>query len=227
MKKKILSLLLIGLIMIPNQLFAKTYQTLNLEQALTQEGIEHDLSNYKETDEQAIIYLFRGNGCGVCKKFLTFLNSIVDEYGQYFKVVSYEIYQDTNNAKLMEEVAEFLDLSVSGVPFIVIGDQAFPGYGSSYDEQIKAAIMNLYESDNRYDVIEELEKSKNKLDSSVVIIIWNFVFLAFATTIILLYSNNKHKQLMTTLEELQKEMRSIKKGQENSKETTKIKTNKR
>lgn len=222
--KKILSIILVGFILISTPLVqAKTYNTMNLEESLTQEGIEHDLSNYKETDDQAIIYLFRGNGCGFCKNFLTFLNSIVGDYGKYFKVVSYEVWQDSNNEELMEEVAEFLGTSVGGVPFIVIGDQYFPGYTSSYDETIKNAIMEQYENKNSYDVMEELAKSKNKLDSSVVIILWNFVFIAGAVTIILLYINSKNKQTMVALEEMTQEMKTIKKIQEKSKEPIKTK----
>lgn len=225
MKKKILGILCIGLLLIPGQTLANTkiYTTMNLEEALTEEQIEHDLSNYKETDDQAIIYLFRGNGCSVCRNFLTFLNSIVDEYGQYFKVVSYEVWYDQNNNALLEEVADFLDTNVQGVPFIVIGDQVFPGYMSSYDEQIKAAIMNQYESKNSYDVMKELEKSKNKMDPTVVIILWNLVFIAGATVIIVLYFNNKNKQMIVALEEISQEIKTIRKTKENQKETPKTK----
>lgn len=225
MKKKLFSILLIGLLMIPYQMGAstKTYTPTNLEEALTQEQIEHDLSKYQETDDQAIIYLFRGNGCSVCRNFLTFLNSIVDEYGKYFKVVSYEVWYDQNNSALLEEVADFLDVSAQGVPFIVIGDQVFPGYLSSYDEQIKTAIKNQYDSKNSYDVMKELEKAKNKMDPMVVTILWNLVFITSATTIILLYLNSKNKQTIATLEEMSQELKAIKKNQSNPKETLKTK----
>ena len=64
------------------------YKTLNLDEALTEEEIEHDFSNYKESDKQVTIYLFRGKGCAYCRAFLTHLNDIVDDMGKYFKVVS-------------------------------------------------------------------------------------------------------------------------------------------
>ena len=77
MKKiaKILLVVLMVLIIFPASIKAdeKSYKTLNLDEALTEEEIEHDFSNYSENDDQAIIYLFRGKGCGYCKKFLTFL----------------------------------------------------------------------------------------------------------------------------------------------------------
>ena len=82
--KKILVIVIAGLMFIPLGVKAeeKTYTSLNFDQALTDEEIEHDFSNYSENDDQAIVYLFRGKGCGYCRKFLTFLNSIVDDYGK-------------------------------------------------------------------------------------------------------------------------------------------------
>lgn len=76
---------------------SNSYNTLNLEEALKQEGIESKLENYKETDKQITIYLFRGNGCTYCRNFLSFLNDIAEEYGSYFKVVSYETWYDQAN----------------------------------------------------------------------------------------------------------------------------------
>ena len=127
MKKKIIGLLLLLSLIMPFSTLAATkkYNTLNLEKALEQEEIEHDLSNYKEDDKQAVIYLFRGKGCGYCRNFLTFLNSIVDEYGKYFKVVSYEVWYDQDNGTLMQEVSDFLGANATGVPFIVIGCYSF------------------------------------------------------------------------------------------------------
>ena len=83
MKKVFLAILISVLCFIPFSVNAeeKEYKTLNLDEALKEEEIDHDFSNYQETDDQAIIYLFRGKGCAYCKKFLTYLNSIVDDYG--------------------------------------------------------------------------------------------------------------------------------------------------
>ena len=122
MKKVFLAILISVLCFIPFSVNAeeKEYKTLNLDEALKEEAIDHDFSNYKETDDQAIIYLFRGKGCAYCKKFLTYLNSIVDDYGKYFKVVSYEVWYDNDNAELMEKVGNLLGQKAEGVPYIVI-----------------------------------------------------------------------------------------------------------
>ena len=87
-------------IIIPVKAFAKEqYKTLNLEETLAEEGIEKKFSNYKETDDQITIYMFRGKGCAYCKKFLEFLNGITEEYGKYFKLVSFESWYNDEYLK--------------------------------------------------------------------------------------------------------------------------------
>jgi len=200
--KKILILLLMVLIVLPTTAFAeeKTYTTLNLDEALTEEEIDHDFSNYKETDDQITIYLFRGKGCGYCKKFLTFLNSIIDDYGKYFKVESYEVWNNTDNAQLMSDVAKALGKNAEGVPFIVIGDKVFAGYAESYDKDIKAAIKELYETkkEDRYDVMKEYTKGSGSkveekdTDSTFVGIIVYSTIIALGTSLaVFFYERSK------------------------------------
>ena len=207
--KKFLLLIMISLLcFIPVSVNAqeKGYSSLNLDEALTEEGIDHDFSNYEENNDQAIIYLFRGKGCGYCKKFLTFLNSIVDDYGKYFKVVSYEVWYDQENASLLTKVSNYLGTSAEGVPYIVIGDKVFPGYASSYDEDIKDAIKKQYDSKNEYDVMEklsvdsnsnsktEVKNTKNNSTLSMILIsIFASIFVIGAIVIIVIF-NFKNKK---------------------------------
>lgn len=209
MKKIVLVVLISILCFIPFSVNAEEieYKTLNLDEALKEEGIDHDFSNYEETSDQAIIYLFRGKGCTYCKKFLTFLNSIVDDYGQYFKVVSYEVWYDSNNATLMNTVSNYLGTSAEGVPYIVIGDTAFPGYASVYDEQIKEAIKKEYDAKNENDVMKKIpnsnnnETSKNKINNNdkknltiVLLSIFGSVFIIGSIIIIVVF-NIKDKKI--------------------------------
>ena len=211
MKKKLtlLLVLLFGVIILPITAKAETkYKTLNLREALAEEEIEEKFTDYKETDDQATIYLFRGNGCGYCRAFLEFLNSITDEYGQYFKVVSYEVWKDSDNSQLLNEVSNFLGQPAGGVPYIIIGERVFPGYASSYDEDIKAEIKKLYDTNKkkRYDVMAEMKKKGSGSDSSLsnssvwVIIICNLVITIIASLIIMSHINNKYNELHKMLE---------------------------
>ena len=216
MKK--MGIILVGILMVfacaYNKVSAATYNTLNLEGALKAESLDYDLSSYKESDNQAIVYLFRGDGCGYCRRFLTFLNSIVPEYGKYFKVVSYEVWKDSANKKLMGQVADFLEKDASGVPFIVIGDKVFEGYASDYDDDIKNAIKDLYNSKNKYDVFKEMENAKNNTTSennntsSTSVIIWNLVFVVLAGAAVIYYNARRFNKLEEQIVKISKERKA-------------------
>ena len=214
MKKRLtlLVVLLLGIIVLPKTIKAATdYKSLNFREALAEEQIEEKFKKYEENDDQAIIYLFRGKGCGFCRAFLEFMNSITDEYGEYFKIVSYEVWTDANNAILLDEVASFLNQPAEGVPYIVIGDRVFGGYASQYDEEIKTAIKELYDTKkkSRYDVMAEMKKkgtgknSSSSLNNSSVwvIIICNIVCTVVSALVVMSHFNNKYKELYVKLEE--------------------------
>ena len=97
-----------------------------------------------------------------CEKAKTFLNSITDEYGKYFNLVVYEVYDaewnaDQNLKIAMDSVAEKRGDKVNGVPYIVIGDEAsWNGYQSGFDEDIKKAIKKAYENEDYEDIVAPL-----------------------------------------------------------------------
>lgn len=223
----ILSLFLVtGCSKVDTSKYFNDYKTLNLEGALTEENIDHDLSSYKEDDKQATIYLFRGNGCSHCRAFLTFLNSIVPEYGKYFKVVSYEVWYDQNNGELMDKVSTFLDQKATGVPFIVIGDQVFGGYGERYNDSIKKAITDLYNSNNKYDVFEEMEKSEikarnQKIFDKVLNVLPGVIISIIGIVVVIVIINKKNKQIIVKVNSLEKELTEIKSSLKEEKKETK------
>lgn len=180
------------------------YNTLNLEKTLAEEEITPEFENYKENDKQITIYLFRGKGCGYCRSFLTFLNGITNEYGKYFKLVSFETWYDKDNNELLSEISNFVGQSAQGVPYIVIGDQIFPGYASSYDEGIKEAITTLYDSDDRYDIFEEYNKKIDEEEKAAnagttKTIVWNFVFVSVATIIMVIVVKSAENNILEEL----------------------------
>lgn len=193
MKKLIIVLVMVLGLALP--MYAKAeVKSLNLKEALQEEKIELDkaFDDYKENDDQAIVYLFRGNGCGYCRAFLTFLNSIVGEYGKYFKVVSYEVWYNEENAAILDTVSAYLNNPAQGVPYIVIGDKVFAGYAESYDEEIKSAIKALYDTkkDDRYDVFKEIEENPNKEDRTTIkTITKNIVLATIIATVVIVGSN--------------------------------------
>lgn len=199
------------------------YQTLNFKEILKEEDIKEDFKSYSEDDKQITIYMFRGNGCGYCRNFLTFLNSITNEYGKYFKVVGFEVWSNEDNSKLLDKVSSFMGSEAGGVPYIIIGDKVFPGYAESYDEDIKTAIKELYDSEEKYDVFEEYNKAIDKAKKQAsgnagTIIFWNFVFIAAGVGVILYDNKKKYNNLLSKLEtkssrkeEVKEEKKEVKK----------------
>lgn len=193
--KKIFKLLLL-VALIPTMVFAKNnYEAKSLEEALKDEKIEYNLGDYEESDDKATIYLFRGKGCSHCYEFLEYVaNDLIKEKGQFFKVVTYEVWNNKNNAALMNDVADYMGDDAGGVPYIIIGDKSFSGYSKTMNSEIEDAIEKLYNSEDRYDVISELEKNpkakKEKKDNTFTI-----VFVVFASlAIIILVATSLRKR---------------------------------
>ena len=124
----------------------------------------------EETPSKVNVYLFRGEGCPHCEEMLEFFDSIEEEFGQYYTMNTYEVWYNQDNADLMEEVAEKLGVSVTGVPFLVIGDQTWNGYASSYDAEIEAKILSEYTSDSRYHAMTAEEPKANNVAAVLIVV---------------------------------------------------------
>ncbi len=206
MKKKFI-IGLMAILLLPLQVFAASidlskYNTTNLEETLKAEGITADLSNYKENDNQVVIYLFRGQGCAHCEEFLEYVgNTLIGKFNNNIKLVSFETWNDSNNKKLLNTVATFLGDEAGGVPYIVIGDKSFLGYASSINSEIEAAVTALANSKNRYDVFEEINKAEKKGTSSntVAVVLWNVSITAVGVGIVILHNNATKNEIMEEL----------------------------
>lgn len=188
--KKIITFLLL-ILTIPVFVLAKpAYTSLTLKETLDDERIESNLDGYEEGNNKATIYLFRGRGCSHCHEFLEYVNStLVEKYGDYFKLVSYEVWNNANNAKLMQEVSDYRKDNANGVPYIIIGDKSFNGYAESMNEEIETAIMDLYNSKERYDIFEKMKINpkakvkKNNKTTKVIIAATAIAIIVLVITI--------------------------------------------
>ncbi len=211
MKKILITIFVAICVLLPINTFAEKinlsdYKTLNLvdalkdEQSINPDFTYDDISGYSENDKQVPIYLFRGKGCSHCEDFLKYVaNTLVKNYGQYFKIISFETWQDSNNSNLQKKVSAFLGDNASGVPYIIIGNQTFLGYGESYNSQIESAITSLYNSSNRYDVFEEMAKAKESGISNASAIIWNVIITTIGVLIVIAYTNYAKNEILVAL----------------------------
>lgn len=127
----------------------------------------------KKEKDPINVYLFWGDGCGYCEAAKQFFASIEDEYGKYFDLVDYEVWHNKQNNELKDNVANYFQENVTGVPYIIIGDETFGGYSSEYDKDIKDAIKDAFDDENYIDVVAKVasgnyEPAKN-YDTLIVI----------------------------------------------------------
>ena len=144
MKKiKFLFVMLIGILLVPCTVFAA----------------DTDTSTDTSTDEKVNVYFFYGNGCSYCANAEAFFEDLEEDYGDQFNLVMYETWYDEDNADLMQKVADARKEEVEGVPYIIIGNQSWSGYDSSYDDEIISKIESEYKTEpkERYDIMNYVD----------------------------------------------------------------------
>lgn len=146
MKKiKFLLVAILTLLIIPFSVFAE-------------EEVE-EISEDVEINKKINVYLFRGDGCPHCAEAEEFFDSIKEEYGEYFELKDFEVWKNTENAELLDKVAEARGEEVDGVPYIIIGNKSWNGYSNELSSDMKDAIKAEYDVEltKRYDIMELID----------------------------------------------------------------------
>lgn len=155
----------------PSVVLAQT-QALNLMDTFEKANITPSIEDYEESDDQVQIYLFWSSSCTHCHDLLDFLNDILEEYKDKFKMRSYEVSTNADNSELHEEVVDYFKLGKYGVPLLVVGESTFYGFSESTESKILEAIDSEYARTDRYDVFEKMgEKDANKNPNDALYII--------------------------------------------------------
>ncbi len=224
MKKIIITMIMVLGLLLPISTFASPnpddYETMNLLEVINTENnafsdaegytvVNPTITEVNDTEDQVPIYVFFGLGCPHCHDLFTYLNEIAPEYDSKFRLVAFEIWYDEANKGLVGELQDFLGSDVIegtvakgyGVPIIIIGENVYQGFGEENEETVKEAIDTVAKQDpnSRYDIFTEMKKAeeealKKEKAANVAIIVWDGVFVAIATAIILgfiYYQNNK------------------------------------
>lgn len=93
-----------------------------------------------QAQNTAEIYFFYSDSCPHCHKESLFLDKLVEDYGNGLKINRLEVGGNSDNVKLMLDMASELNITVQGVPFTVIGEQYVIGYYN--DETTGQEIKN-------------------------------------------------------------------------------------
>ena len=131
----------------------------------------------KVSAKEVNVYIFHGETCPHCNAAIKYLESVKDKYD--LNIYKYEVWNDLQNKKIMEDVASYLDFNVRGVPFAIINDTPISGFDSNFTPEtyryhIKEAAKE--ETIDRIGVkigvlegnLEELEKKEKELKEKVV-----------------------------------------------------------
>ena len=114
-------------------------------------------SNIKAENKDVTIYLFYGDGCPHCTSEKAFLKELQREYPK-INIKYYEVWNNPENDKLMQILKEKYEITSKGVPFTIIGDNAFLGYNQNIGYQIEETVKSLIkngDSNNAGEIIND------------------------------------------------------------------------
>lgn len=153
-----------------------------------------DLSNYTENEDKVNVYVFRGSTCGYCLDAVVYFASIANEYGNKFNLITYEVWSNQDNSNLMNEVAKVFSETVSGVPYIVVGDKTYSGFNESIGYEIETIINEDYAKEDRFDVMDNLGTVYKRSNSELIVSLVMIGLIAGLLTIIYVIKANKKKK---------------------------------
>lgn len=103
------------------------------------------------------IHFFWWQGCPHCEKEQIFLTELENKYPD-IEVKKYEVWYNKDNATLMKDIADYMNISISWVPFTLIGDSYTIWY---YDDDVtgKEIENKLLNCINRWckDIVAEMQ----------------------------------------------------------------------
>lgn len=102
----------------------------------------------KVNAQEVDVTLFYGNGCPYCAKEQQFLDTLEHQLGQNINIQTYEVWDNKDNAKLLENVRTALNNDETSVPFTVIGNKTFEGFNDEIGKQIKQTILDNLKQNN-------------------------------------------------------------------------------
>lgn len=188
--KKIIAILLVLLAIVPSIVSAST-QALDVIDTIKSVGLTPEDADYKETEDQVMVYFFRGSTCNHCHDAVEYFNSILKEHGSKFKMRSYEVYENADNQKLKDKVVKFFKDQAPGVPYIIVGESTFYGFGEETGEKILAAIESEYRSSEKYDMFEAMEKHDEEASKNNGVVMGIMGVVCVVAVIVLIYIARK------------------------------------
>jgi glutaredoxin len=108
--------------------------------------------------EKINVYLFWGHGCPHCEIAKLFFKKIESELGNYYNLVLIETWENEDNEKLLNMVADELNKPAKTVPYIVIGNHVYGVINNiEVKNDIKETIIKEFNNPDYEDIIEKIK----------------------------------------------------------------------
>ena len=124
---------------------------------------------FKVDAKEINIYLFYGNGCPHCAQLEEYLDKNYKN-DQDVSIYKYEVWFNTENQKIWQDIQNVTKEEAKGVPYFIIGDQVYQGYskGEAWENTVDNAIKNAKENDyiDEVGVTLGIVKEENKYRKS-------------------------------------------------------------
>lgn len=108
--------------------------------------------------EKVNLYLFHSDVCSHCQAEIKYLKELEKKYDN-LKVHLYETNSNKDNAKLMKDIKKKLKITSPVVPFTVIGNYYYIGFGDGIEEGIEELIIK-YSDEKETDMIKPILEGK-------------------------------------------------------------------
>lgn len=114
------------------------------------------------------IYFFWGKGCPHCESEKKFLDNLKKEVPK-LKIIDFEIWNDTENAKLLGKISKEMDFKVSGVPVTIVGDKVFSGFytAETTGKEIRE-VVNYYLNQGCVDQVSNIINNQTDDESKCI-----------------------------------------------------------
>lgn len=122
--------------------------------------------NVEAKNNDVNIYFFTGEGCPHCAQMKEYLQeSLSSDYDEEnIKIYEFEVYKNRQNALMLKEAAETLDAQVSGVPFLIIGDETYIGFSETMTPKTVNDRIDYCLSNNCSDSVKNILLSKSEIE---------------------------------------------------------------
>lgn len=111
--------------------------------------------------EKTNLYLFWGEGCPHCAKEKTYLEEITNN-NKNLNLETFEIYKDKENSELLKNIATKMNISIDGVPILIIGDKHYIGFSSKLSPKTISNRIDYCLESNCYDPVKEILESNSE-----------------------------------------------------------------